>query len=388
MLLMNDKGLQMTQKASLKNDPPAKPKRRWLRYAALVSFGTAIAVGAVCLKKSGNPNPIVENVRPFAKMMQNPERPGIELPPAVIDITQLELNRGNPNFKHVDALIESFLMKTGDKICMFEAGLKDDVPDLMFSIKRKLESEGFGITTGAKSPKEIFERINSFYMENNVWIFIRTVQRIQKNIQESQKVACLLRVPVEGRASITFSFFDGQMSSSDVPIYYLSGVGMFGSDGIMAGVTTNRGLMIYSGVVRIWNLDRQKGLNDIAIHEAVHYDHNKKNRFERGDYDYDAISDILEPAEKKEIARDELRAFLVQMMYGNYPAFVLNSALMPSGKYYNFTREVVKESTNELLLQKQNDPRYSTRGVTVADLSTDEIRGLAYHIYLKHFPQK
>jgi len=389
---MNKKKLRRLQKSRMKKDPPAetKPKRKWLRYAVLISLGIATS-GALYLRKNCSTNLSSEIDGPTQKKEQQSEIPRIKIPPAMIEIKQQQLKKGSPDFRRVDAMIESLLKKTEDRMCAFDVGLKNNVPGLMFSIKRKLEADGLRITSGATSPREIFVRINSYYMDNNVWMFIRTGQRTEKGKQGSQKVACLMKVPVEGRALLTFSYFGGKISASDVPIYYLTGEGMFETGGVIGAVTEKRGLMIYSGKINAYGMEQKKGLYDISIHEGVHFSTMRKEKREgEDDYDYDANADTPDSAEEKlERDLDELRAYLVQMIYGNYPAFALNSVMLSGTKQYSYARKVIKESAREMLLKKQeSDARYMSRGITAEDLSKDEIRELAYRIYLKHFPQK
>jgi len=377
--------LKRLRREAREREKKTKPKRRWPYIVGGLSL-VAVPLVSVLICNSSSDNPTKQKtVRRVPKSKKKPK-----IPPAVIEIEEKELNKGNPHFREVDAILEKSLIKTGFGGLPYETGLKADVPEFMLALKRKLERRGFDITSGVSDPEEIFKKLFSFYMENNVWMLIRTAKKIDDRKGIEEEVACLLRFPIIGKASLSFSYFDGFISAEDVPIFYLEGDGLFEQDSYIGGVTLNRGLMVFTGASKTYDIFKNK-IFDFVIHEGIHFRTMLlENEIVPHEYDYDRNANDSEPPEKT-LARqkDELRAFLVQMMYGKKPRFALITAMKVKLIQYKYLQDALYDAVENML---RKDPRrailYSTGRLSFDDFTEEEVRQLAYSTFRKHFLNK
>jgi len=346
-----------------RNRRTEKPKRRWAKYAILASLAIITGLG-IAYRPEKKPDPV--------ETRQAASYETVKIPPASIKLIREKSGPLDPGFREVNGVIDTYVRKA-DIYKKFlgttrKIGKEEDVPTVLQSIKKKLDSQGHKITSSAKTPQEIFEALRSYFMENRMWIAIGT--SLNKN-------KYLWRVPIESKASITFSFFEGKMKGKDFPVYFLKEVGE--DYGIPDAFTTKNGSFICIDALRdtskrrgIW-IDLEKYIEDAAIHEAVHYFTGR--RFSQMHIDE---YDINKEPDKKLMEEDELRALLIQMIYGNYPKITRLDIGGSRDPHYEFARQKIIDSFTRILNRK-----YWEYGEIL--LNTRQVRELSYLTFIKHF---
>jgi hypothetical protein len=215
---------------------------------------------------------------------------------------------------------------------------------------------------------------------------IRTAKKTDHTSGKTEKVLCPFRFPIVREADLTFSYFDGKISGTNIPVYYLAGKGIPEQGTYVQGETLKGGLMIFTDLGGGERISSKDMAHDLTIHEGIHHHSTPKDGEEyQDDLDFDANADTPEPA-KRDLLRqkDELRAYLVQMMYGNYPHVALDSVLMVELGNYTAAKGIVKAGLDKML---RGDPvkreLYLAGRFKTEDLSDDELRRFAYDLFLK-----
>ncbi|MBD3210379.1 hypothetical protein GF318_03285 [Candidatus Micrarchaeota archaeon] len=368
---------------------PEPKKKKWPAGKLLLSLGLAATVGILSQIGKCDTGRIHTGEQPKKAESSTlvVKKPEVKIPPAKIQLEMKELNAGLPNFKEVDVLVESSLRKTGSPACPFSLGPKETVPVVLKEIKKKLNDHGFDIASANKNPEEIFYSLFSFYMKNNAWMMIRTA-KVRKRGALIRTVGCLFRFPITRKASLSFSYFDGKLSATNVPVFFLAGQGIPEQGAFMRGVAVRRGLMVFPELPELGaKIDREKLAFDLTIHEGIHY-HTMTgdNDWGYGEYDYDRGADAPEP-KSKTLARqrDELRAFLIQTMYGNYPEMAFMAMLNSDFEQYAIIRKSLHDSLEHIFSRNPRKLRlYRLGRLSNKQITPEEMRAIAYDAYLRN----
>lgn len=341
--------------------PIVKPKRKWPKYVVLVSLGILGAIGII--------NKSEEKIQ--GKQESVKSIPTITIPPASIRIEEKKLGQRDKNFQEINLIVESFLEKDQDfPDTAYPIDKQVKIPFLLGSIKEKLESSGFKITLNAKTPEEIFDALFRYYEKNNTYIMIRTSKSGLKSFW---------KFPIKEKARHSFSGFGGKISWNQIPVYYIDKNAP--DYKIPEGFPTKHGLIVFVGFPKGQKfrpgVDLKKGINDLVMHEGVHYSTIKRMLNEASDeFDFDKIKST------KSSEKDELKAYLMQMMYGAYPRVALDSLMLTNVESYNYAKRSILTSFKKIL---RNNPERKLRYEKGESLDDQEIRKFAYLTFIKYF---
>jgi hypothetical protein len=339
-----------------------KPKKKWPKLKLFASLALATVVGyALCTPRGG---PDCQS-RPAIV-----EKELKAIPPADIKLDFEQSKKPTHDFKEMDAIITSCFSKESTGLDLAQKmGLKREVPDILKKAKAKLEAEGYAITSGADKPEEIFEKLFQFYIKNNRWVLIRTGEG------KAEPGAYWFSVPLKQTGHLSFSYFDGKISEKDVPVYCSTEDP--GKLALPGGLITKHGILILTGNVDDPSYSHDKIVHDLALHEGIHYFITKKeNKREVDEYDFDMRFD-------ENIADEELKAYLLQMIYGNYPRIAMNSLIRTDIRVYHYARKTVKNSFIGIM---KRDPDRWERYLQGEIMTPEEIRKYAHATLDRYWP--
>lgn len=341
---------------------PGKPGPRWRRY--LVIAGLAI-MGSVCSIKLWNTQ---------EKQTEMPSRSAsLTIPRSSLRIEGMPLNKEDQEFKKVESIVESHFEKSSAfPGIAYRIRPQDSLQEILMSIKESLKAKGFGFVSEYKTQEAIFEAIFDYYERNNRFILIRTSRSGLKSFW---------KFPIDGKALHSFSGFDGKISWERIPVYYINlNAPEFK---IPEAFPSKHGIVAFIGFEKHFKsrpgVDLKKGIDDVVLHEGMHMDTIRRAGVAVTEFDFDKYK----PDNSSE--KDELKAFLVQMIYGTYPSVAVDSLMLSNVQAYGYAKRTVLSEFKEMLAE---NPGRKARYEAGENLSDEEIRKFAYRTFLKYFNLK
>jgi len=268
------------------------------------------------------------------------------------------------DFLSIDGVVNSCLRK--DTEIKWDIGHPKVFENVFSCIKERLEESKYRITIGKENTEDIFAALHDYYLHNGIWLLVRTLAS-NSGLQKKS----LWKMPLEQQATLNFNLMNGKISSMGVPIYFLE---KGGEEYYLPEATaTSKGIFIYRRASERTpnNQDVANTVQDVCLHEGVHYwwlQQQPNNLMKEVDFDQMGLI-------SKE---EELRAYLVQMIYGHYPGAALLSILESPVSIHQYARAVITTYFSEQLKHKQEIVRLN-------GLSATEIRGIATDTYREYF---
>ncbi|MEW6748764.1 MAG: hypothetical protein AB1295_03595 [Candidatus Micrarchaeota archaeon] len=367
---------KVRQPAPKKEMPPKRSG--FLRYALLTA---AIASGIGAAYSLSRSRCDQDKAKPAPQDMIGREK-GSTIPAHDITIRYLAQGRGDPRFDAVDRRISSILDRTDQSICPYEFGGKTDLGSTMEKIRKTLAADGLGILSDSADPKAMLRELHEYYLKNDVWFLLRTIKS-ERADGGSEMEYCLFRYPVKRRALLSFSFFEGRLSARDIPVFILGGEMPEKAD----GVVTRKGVLVFPDFLRDHRKIASSALEDCIVHEGIHY--NTIMQEGGGDFQGDIDFDEMEPdtpAKAKARERDELRAHLINMIFGHHPKTSLAAIHLSRRESYKKAREAISIGIAEHLRRFDHERfrRLMSRRLPLSELEADEIRRIAHAVFVRH----
>ncbi|MDD5172156.1 MAG: hypothetical protein PHF60_03920 [Candidatus ainarchaeum sp.] len=354
---------------------------KWHKYAVLAAACLAVSISTHgSLERSGTP----AQTRASKSAVEPPTRKNAEIPPAKIKIADLKLPTPDRRFSRLDSDLTSLLKSNDSLYCPFNLGLEAQLDDTILGLKKSLEAKGHRIFRNLSSAPEVAKRLHDYYLKNNIYLTIRNVTVTNRLNGTSKPIACLFRFPITGKKSLSFSYLGGRISAERIPVHYLSGL-MPEQGAFMGGVTVRAGLLIFRDTY-----NDKRGADalqyDVILHEGIHYNTMiREGGWDFGDDMYFDANAKTEEAPEKTLSRsrDELRAYLIQAMYGRDPRYALELLMRPRMKQYAVAQKVLMDNLEKMLEGDQVRSDLFMRGQLPSErLTTDEIRQLAYRTFI------
>lgn len=340
-----------------KPQKPAK-KARWFKYA-LLPAALALGLAAAYTMKSDAPR---RSRRQSAKVEKRKPKKRSRL---TINYVKLKTPT---NLQALDSKLSPLLRKTSYRNCPVVVRKRNDSP---------------------LSIKQAVSEINRLYFKNNVWVFFQSANRKNKDTGKVEHVTCVFRFPIKRKVRISFSLFGGKLSAKNIPGYVLGG-SLFLQGTLVGGTVTRNGVVAFDEAIRTsYLIKKDTRLQDVLLHEAIHY----HTMLRGGDTEFlDSVElnmDLWKNAPKSKTAarsRDELRAHLIQMIYGRHPQYTLLSLMQSSMKLHQLARVVVSRALEKYFLK--NDParykKFKYERLSPEKISEKEIRRIAHRLFIKH----
>jgi hypothetical protein len=197
-----------------------------------------------------------------------------------------------------------------------------------------------------------------------------------------------MRYPVIGKSSLSYSYFNGKMSHDNVPILLLDGIGIPEQGELMAGLALKRAVVLFPDQSRWVKCSRDGFIHDTAIHEGIHYRTMElTGDWPDDEFDSDLNADTPEPESVTHARQmDEVRAYLIQTMYGKCPAIPFKMMWSASDKLeqYSQTKEAIWDSIDHVLSHNPGlYSLYQKRMLPIGLIPEKELRLIAHDAFLK-----
>jgi len=357
-----------------------QPKRRRWWLLGLAGLGLAAAPAIYHA---------VRRYEPVAETRADAREAGIRkmsIPEAKIVFETEPKHIRDADFDKIHSILVSSLKKS-PLAKGYYIGSSDELLKDFGSIKKKLERAGYRITANAREPREIFDALSAYFERNNFWLGIRTATRSYQESGKREKVKILFIFEIRKKEFLTFDFFGGKISGNKISVYTLDADGRksdFGGEGF----TTKRGIVLFGKGIEASGMPLEEIAYDCALHEAVHFHSYRVEKVPVGEeFDLDLMNDSKLDVRRQ--AMDELRAFLVGIIYGKHPAEGMLSLMSANMPQYDYAKVAASGSFRRAL---REDPekfrRYASGRLKIEELTPDEIRQLAYRAYLENFPNR
>jgi hypothetical protein len=330
---MGEARRKQQRKDTQKDSPTSNPGRLSLVVAAALAYGASHSdietkEDTVESKKITLPQE-ADTVQPQEAETTPEYSWPVEIPEGKIELTEVPLPEQDEHFGHIDVIVLETLKEMSDE--RFN-GHSNAIPR---NIKKRLEYAGYDITEGVTEPEDIMRSLTLYFAQNNVYFDARN---IDENIH-------LERMSIVKKYMISMDLYD-DVSVSDVPIYILSEEAE--KLDFPIGRTTPSIIFISGSVAEEDALANgcaaEDGIHDASLHEAVHW------------FDFQQSSDIRSGyiLTAEEHGRIELKAFMLQAMYGKCPEFAMASLMKTGGgEAYGHAAAIVKKSFQEIMIENR-----------------------------------